>query len=78
MPVNFRLGTLNPPQYSSGSNIQVDERSACVITQILPPVIPRVYTDIVAIGTPFAKNKSQLRRFAVGIQEDTRQPTVQN
>ena len=33
-------------QYSSGSKIQVDERSASVITQILTPVILSVYTDI--------------------------------
>ena len=29
-------------QYSSGSRIQVDDRSASVITQILAPVIPSV------------------------------------
>ena len=33
-------------QYSSGSKIQVDERLASVITQILTPVILSVYTDI--------------------------------
>jgi hypothetical protein len=34
-----------PRQYSSGSKIQVDERPASVITQILTPVL-RLYTDI--------------------------------
>ena len=32
---NARFGALNPLQYSSGSKIQVDERSASVITQSL-------------------------------------------
>jgi len=34
-----RLGSVGPGQYSSGSKIQVDERSASVITQSLSPAL---------------------------------------
>jgi len=37
--VNTRFGSLRPGQYSSGSKIQVDERSASVMIQILIPVL---------------------------------------
>ena len=37
--INTRLRSLRPSQYSSGSKIQVDERSASVITQSLSPAL---------------------------------------
>ena len=46
--LDTRLGALRPGQYSSGSKMQVDERSASVITQSLSPALVRQDQVIVA------------------------------